>query len=146
MPGPAPHPPDDFRAAALRHYDDACLLLDQGRHDNAVYLAGYVQECSFKSSLFESARSSFSGKELGHNLRDAGPAELIWQALLSDRSPQQLAEIMAGESVLQKGHPNRRYWPTYWNSDQADDAVKKAGKLLEVLVLTPLLDRGGPLP
>lgn len=39
---------DSFPQAAARHLHDAKILLDKQRWDNAVYLAGYVVECSFK--------------------------------------------------------------------------------------------------
>ncbi|MCM0588905.1 MAG: hypothetical protein ACSI46_02675 [Gloeotrichia echinulata DVL01] len=39
---------DSFSQAAARHLHDANLLLNKQRCDNAVYLAGYVVECSFK--------------------------------------------------------------------------------------------------
>ena len=37
-----------FLQAAARHLHDAKVLKDNERWDNAVYLAGYVVECSFK--------------------------------------------------------------------------------------------------
>ena len=39
---------ESFPQAAGRHLYDAKILLDKERWDNAVYLAGYVVECSFK--------------------------------------------------------------------------------------------------
>ena len=39
---------NSFAQAAARHLYDANILKNQQRWDNAVYLAGYVVECSFK--------------------------------------------------------------------------------------------------
>ena len=39
---------ESFSQAAGRHLQDAKILCEQERWDNAVYLAGYVVECSFK--------------------------------------------------------------------------------------------------
>jgi len=39
---------ESFSNSAGRHLQDAQLLLAEQRWDNAVYLAGYVVECSFK--------------------------------------------------------------------------------------------------
>jgi HEPN domain-containing protein len=39
----------NFTAAATRHLRDARLLAENGRYDNALYLAGYVVECSLKA-------------------------------------------------------------------------------------------------
>jgi HEPN domain-containing protein len=39
---------ESFSSSAGRHLQDAQILLREKRWDNAVYLAGYVVECSFK--------------------------------------------------------------------------------------------------
>jgi hypothetical protein len=38
----------DYRSSAGRHLEDALLLFDVARFDNAGYLSGYVIECSLK--------------------------------------------------------------------------------------------------
>ena len=38
---------ESFSQAAGRHLQDAKILCEQERWDNAVYLAGYVVECPF---------------------------------------------------------------------------------------------------
>lgn len=42
---------DDHPEAALKHYADARVLHDSGRHDGAVYLSGYTVECCLKAVL-----------------------------------------------------------------------------------------------
>ena len=39
---------ESFSSSAGRHLQDAQILLREKRWYNAVYLAGYVVECSFK--------------------------------------------------------------------------------------------------
>lgn len=52
--------PEDYRAAAIRHYQDAAALRDAGRLDNAGHLIGFSAECAIKyriESLGTTARS-----------------------------------------------------------------------------------------
>ncbi|MCY4511670.1 MAG: HEPN domain-containing protein [Acidobacteria bacterium] len=42
---------DDFPEAAGKHMQDSGLLLAEGRHDGAAYLAGYVVECALKTLI-----------------------------------------------------------------------------------------------
>lgn len=59
---------DNFQQAAARHLQDAQYLLTQHRWDNAVYLAGYVVECSFKVLVEVYVKNS--AKQYGHNLAE----------------------------------------------------------------------------
>ncbi|MEF9885525.1 hypothetical protein [Streptomyces sp. P9-A4] len=43
--------PEHYACAALRHYDDAVYLLDDGRMPNADYHFGFTVECALKSLL-----------------------------------------------------------------------------------------------
>jgi len=58
-----------FQQAAARHLHDAQCLISQQRWDNAVYLAGYVVECSFKV-LVEVYIGSQTAKKYGHDLAE----------------------------------------------------------------------------
>ena len=40
--------PEDYQAAAIRHYQDASTLRDAGRLDNAGHLIGFSAECAIK--------------------------------------------------------------------------------------------------
>lgn len=42
---------DNYRSAALRHYDDAELLRNSARLDNAGHLIGFAAECAIKHRL-----------------------------------------------------------------------------------------------
>jgi hypothetical protein len=45
--------PDDFKDAAIRHFNDALALKTQGSLDNAGHLIGFSAECAIKSTLSE---------------------------------------------------------------------------------------------
>ena len=52
---------DDYPEAALRHLQDADVLLARDRFDGAAYLAGYVVECALKTLIqVETGRASRS--------------------------------------------------------------------------------------
>lgn len=62
---------ESFSNSAGRHLHDAQLLLGEQRWDNAVYLAGYVVECSFKVLVeqhFKHDRDAV--KKYGHDLTE----------------------------------------------------------------------------
>ncbi|MEG3847902.1 hypothetical protein QT971_10605 [Microcoleus sp. herbarium19] len=62
---------ESFSNSAGRHLQDAQLLLGKQRWDNAVYLAGYVVECSFKVLVehhFKNDRSAV--RKYGHDLSE----------------------------------------------------------------------------
>lgn len=40
--------PENYKAAAIRHYHDASALRDAGRLDNAGHLIGFSAECAIK--------------------------------------------------------------------------------------------------
>lgn len=40
--------PEDFQAAAVRHFQDASILRDAGQLDNAGHLIGFSAECAIK--------------------------------------------------------------------------------------------------
>lgn len=40
--------PEDYHAAAIRHFQDASTLRDNGRLDNAGHLIGFSAECAIK--------------------------------------------------------------------------------------------------
>jgi hypothetical protein len=42
---------DNFQDASLRHYEDAQILADQARFDNASHLIGIAAECALKARI-----------------------------------------------------------------------------------------------
>ena len=63
---------ESFSMSAGRHLQDAQILLTQHRWDNAVYLSGYVVECSFKflveQYFKQHSRATSEAKDFGHKL------------------------------------------------------------------------------
>lgn len=145
MPVPNPHPNEDFCASALRHFTDATLLLGAGRYDNAVYLAGYVQEAALKASLAV-REPGFRARTFSHDLARLSGAELAWRWAASEVPPTLLAIALKLGGPLGEGHPDRRYWPAIWTGPDAQDALEQCGESLDLLVFSPMLDRGAALP
>lgn len=44
--------PEDYQAAAVRHYQDARRLDKDARYDNAGHLIGFAAECAIKYSIY----------------------------------------------------------------------------------------------
>ena len=145
MPIPTQDPSDNFYAAAQRHFDDAVFLEQQGRSDNAIYLAGYVQECALKAYL-EGSLAQLNARDFSHNIESLGQAAQCFSSAMSIRSPRHLSQALQAGAVLDHGHPHRRYWPDLWQPQDAEDAIAQAKTLLDDLLWAPVLDRGGPLP
>lgn len=88
--------PEDYRAAAVRHYEDAATLKDAGRLDNAGHLIGFAAECSIKykiSTLGDGASSpdlhlphilSAARKRLGERAGYTGMFNLLKGETFSD--------------------------------------------------------------
>lgn len=147
MPSSTQDPDDDFCAAALRLHDDMLVLVEAGRHDGAVYLSGYVQECSLKAHIERHpGLPDFKGKDLGHKVGDLSTPELCLRAVLGLRSPQALEAALTQGRVIDHKHPDRRYWPDHFTKDDADHATRDATLALRELVIRPMLDRGWRLP
>jgi HEPN domain-containing protein len=148
MPIPAPLPNDDYHAAAIRHFNDALLLLDQGRYDNAVYLAGYVQECAIKDLLVHRLSGSrFAGKDISHvfHLIGAEGLAFLTASTIPFLTGRQTSD--RGARVIAEGHPDRRFWPENWSLTDADAAVGQARCALTGLVFDQRLNDGrSPLP
>jgi len=64
---PAPPQLDRFAQAAGRHLADSETLAAGSRLDNAVYLAGYVVECSLKAVISHHS-SVRDARQYGHDL------------------------------------------------------------------------------
>ena len=57
--------PEDYYSAASRHWDNSRFLGQNGRWQEAAYLAGYAAECSLKALV---ELGDLVGQRLGHNL------------------------------------------------------------------------------
>ena len=88
--------PEDYRAAAIRHYQDASMLRDAGQLDNAGHLIGFSAECAIKyriGSLGSGARSPVqhlpdildaARKRLGERANYVGMFNLVKSGIFAD--------------------------------------------------------------
>ncbi|MFM6834815.1 MAG: HEPN domain-containing protein [Dolichospermum sp.] len=132
---------ESFPQAAARHLHDAKILLDKQRWDNAVYLAGYVVECSFKVLVeVYIPEGKTAVKKYGHDLTELqGKAmdrlRLIYPVLM------QLPASRTMGTVLDQYHPERRYYKSgIWNQTQAEEAVNKAEEIYQQIIIKLVLD------
>ncbi|MFM5998586.1 MAG: HEPN domain-containing protein [Dolichospermum sp.] len=132
---------ESFPQAAARHLHDAKILLDKQRWDNAVYLAGYVVECSFKVLVeVYIPEGKTAVKKYGHDLTELqGKAmdrlRLIYPVLM------QLPASRTMGTVLDQYHPERRYYKSgIWNQTQAEEAVNTAEEIYQEIIPKLVLD------
>lgn len=142
---PKPTPQENFRDAALRHLEDAMLLARGNRWDNTVYLTGYVVECALKAGL-AAREATFTGKPFSHDLGRLGFAELTWWVAQHVLKADVLAASVRTDGVLGFEHPHRRYWPNVWNEDDANEAMAQAERVVDLVLLRPILDEGEAFP
>lgn len=66
---------EDYGSAMARHHDNSAYLAEDGRWQEAAYLAGYAAECALKLLVQEGGRGLMLGKAFSHDLallRDEG--------------------------------------------------------------------------
>lgn len=131
---------DCYGQAASRHLRDARLLLQNERFDNAVYLAGYVAECSLKCvvEVFTDRRYA---RCFRHNL-SALEGEGLRRALRLCPAAQSYVPSQAlAHTPLAHGHPDRRYWKSgVWTQQCADEIVKLVEGIYQRTVVQLVLD------
>lgn len=132
---------ESFPQAAARHLQDAKILLNKERWDNAVYLAGYVVECSFKVLVeIYIPEGKKAVKKYGHDLTELqGTAmdrlRVIYPVLM------QLPSDRTMGTVLAKNHPERRYYQSgIRNQTQAEEAVNRAEEIYQEIIPKLVLD------
>ena len=136
---------ESFSMSAGRHLQDAQILLTEHRWDNAVYLSGYVVECSFKVLIeqYFNQPSSNGGaaKKFGHDL-----AKLEGKAMERLRTiypilDQQFPSSRIDDTVLANSHPERRYAASnLWTEEQARKSVLRAGEIYNSIITKLVLD------
>ncbi|MEM1168060.1 MAG: DNA-binding protein [Cyanobacteria bacterium P01_H01_bin.35] len=100
---------ESFIQAAGRHLHDAEILLVQNRWDNAVYLAGYVVECTFKV-LVEQYINNEACKKFGHDLRELQGQSIERLRIIYPILDSKLPISRTNGTVLVNYHPERRYF------------------------------------
>lgn len=118
---------EHFFDAAVRNWQDACILEDAGEYDNAVCLHGFAAECALKTILQEGISREFAIK-YGHDIDllfkdilsfSANDIEIV--SILDPSFGLRLAGIHL-EDILFSDHPTRRYFEdAHYNRN---DAVK----------------------
>lgn len=131
---------DSFSQAATRHLHDAIYLLNGQRWDNAVYLAGYVVECSFKV-LVEIYIDQAVVKKYGHDLAMLQGKAMERLRLMYPVLDIQLPASRTIGTVLDQNHPARRYAKSkLWNEIQAIKAVERAEEIYLEIIPRLVLD------
>ena len=131
---------ESFSQAAARHLYDANVLLSRQRWDNAVYLAGYVVECSFKV-LVEKYIDQAAVKKYGHDLAALQGKAMERLRLIYPVLDIQLPASRTTGTVLDQDHPARRYAKSgLWNEIQAKEALGRAEEIYLEIIPRLVLD------
>lgn len=127
---------ESFVNSAGRHLQDARILLAEQRWDNAVYLAGYVVECSFKVLIeqhFKHDRGAV--KKYGHDLTELEGRALDRLRLLYPILDKQLPTSRLAGTALARNHPERRYFKSgFWAESDAQSAVQLAEEIYREII------------
>lgn len=131
---------EHFQQAAARHLQDAQYLLNHQRWDNAVYLAGYVVECSFKV-LVEVYIDSLTARKYGHNLAELQGKAIERLRLIYPAVDMQLPTSRTMGTVLEQGHPERRYAESgLWSKIEGEQATQRAEEIYLEIIPQLILD------
>ena len=136
---------ESFSQAAGRHLQDAKILCEQERWYNAVYLAGYVVECSFKVLVeLYFSNDPKAVKNYGHDLNELEGKAMERLRVLYPRLDSQIPNEPIAGTILAKDHPERRYAKSaLWTKEEAQLAVQTAAeiyrKIIPNLVLNGLI-------
>ena len=136
---------ESFSMSAGRHLRDAQILLKEHRWDNAVYLSGYVVECSFKV-LIEQYFNQLSGatsaaKNFGHDLTKLDGKAMERLRTIHPILDRQLPSSRIDGTVLANYHPERRYAASnLWTEEQAETSVERASEIYKSIIPKLVLD------
>lgn len=133
---------ESFPQAAARHLHDAKILLNEERWDNAVYLAGYVVECSFKVLVTVYLSEDIEEiKTYGHDLKKLQGKAMNRLRLMYPVLDMQLPTSRIQGTILSRNHPERRYAKSgLWNKTEAKDAVERAEQIYQEIIPKLILD------
>lgn len=127
---------ESFSNSASRHLQDAQLLLEEQRWDNAVYLAGYVVECCFKvlvEQYFKDDRGAV--KKYGHDLTELEGRAMERLRVIYPILDKQLPASRIAGTVLAQNHPERRYSQSgLWAEADAKSAVQRAEEIYREII------------
>jgi HEPN domain-containing protein len=134
--------PESFPISAGRHLQDAQILLGEQRWDNAVYLAGYVVECSFKVLVEQYFKHDQGAvKKYGHDLTELDGRAMERLRILYPILDKQLPASRIAGTVLAQHHPERRYFKSgFWIEAEAQSAVQRAEEIYREIISKLVLD------
>jgi len=134
-------PSDSYVHAAFRHAADSRLLHDRGRHDNAVYLAGYVIETTLKAWLI----AATGGAPWTHDLNTLEAQAVAATLAGVDRDarfPQSAVRTLVAAGWTEKS----RYWPDEVRLEPDSASVQVAVSEVVERTLFPLVLDGVLVP
>lgn len=133
---------ESFSNSAGRHLQDAQLLLVEQRWDNAVYLAGYVVECSFKVLVEQHFKQDQSAvKKYGHDLTELEGRAMERLRVLYPILDRQLPASRIAGTVLAQNHPERRYSKSGLRAEaDATTAVQGAEEIYREIITKLVLN------
>lgn len=134
--------PEFFSNSAGRHLQDAQLLLVEQRWDNAVYLAGYVVECSFKVLVEQHFKQDQRAViKYGHDLTELEGRAMERLRVLYPILDRQLPASRIAGTVLAQNHPERRYSKSgLWAEADATTAVQRAEEIYREIITKLVLN------
>ena len=123
---------DDYPAAALKHLQDADVLLKGRRFDGAAYLSGYVVECALKTLIqVESGKVRYS-HELT-DLLDELDVLAVQATTRTGRLYVRVAAALRTADVL-RWQPPMRYRGPEVTSSEADAWLRNAREAYDLIV------------
>lgn len=127
---------ESFSNSAGRHLIDAQILWEARRWDNAVYLAGYVVECSFKLLVEQYFKNGkISTKKYGHELTALEGTAMERLRVLYPFLDRELPASRIVDTVLAQYHPERRYAESgLWTEEQANLAIERAEEIYREII------------
>lgn len=105
-----PNGTENFSDAMHRHYNDAILLKQNSRFDNAVYHAGFAVECGLKKFL--QASNYTDPRRFRHKINEA-LVELQNRIAIIQTVNTKLALTISNFGLIPicfDNHPQYRYW------------------------------------
>lgn len=135
---------DRFAQAAGRHLIDARILAAQKRLDNAVYLAGYVVECGLKTVIGHHLGQT-EARRWRHDLSGLQGQALQQLCIMVPHAQVRMPTSRTQGTVLDRGHPERRYWASgQWSEQETTLALLRASEIYRDTVVSMVAD--GVLP
>ena len=123
---------DDYPAAALKHLQDADVLLKGRRFDGAAYLAGYVVECALKALIqVESGKARRSHELTG--LLDELDVLAVQATTRTGRLYVNVAAALRTADVL-RWKPRMRYRGPEVTSSETDAWLRNAREAYDLIV------------